>query len=107
MENYLEHALYFLAFVVMGTIVNLSRKKLKKEKITYWRIMEEIFGTLWISLISVAILEEYTNMSNKLIYATASIVGFFHSFAIDTIGKGALQAVSDLIKTKISSKNNE
>lgn len=104
MTTYIQHVAWFFPFVILGTFLNFARKKAKGEKLTNWRLVEEIFSSIWISAIVMASLENFTNWSIGSIAAISSAVGFFHSRVIDIIGNDILvslgKSISGFIKKK-------
>lgn len=102
---YFEHIPYFLLFVGMGIGLNLLKKVVRdKEKITPWRIVEEVFGGLWIALVVAGALDYFTAWSAFLIYGLSSIAGYFHSFILDSVAKGLIEFVYEKLKLRIGGK---
>lgn len=106
MEAYLEHLPYFFVFTLLGIIVNLATKKNRKEKITVWRFIEEVFGSIWISALVLSTLDYFTDFSAILVSGLGSIAGYYHSKIIDKVGNDILVTLFKGIKNFITKKFN-
>ena len=102
---YFEHIPFFLLFVGMGIASNLLKKILRdKEEVSPWRIVEEVFGGLWIALVVAGALDYFTPWSAFLIYGISSVAGYFHSFILDYFAKGLIQFVYSKVTSLIGGK---
>lgn len=102
---YFEHIPFFLLFVGMGIAANLLKKIVRdKEEVSPWRIVEEVFGGLWIALVVAGALDYFTPWSAFLIYGISSVAGYFHSFILDYFAKGLIQFVYSKVTSLIGGK---
>lgn len=103
MKQYTEHIPFFFIMVSLGIILNLL---LKKEKLTFRRVLEEFLGSVWISIIVAGCLDYYTDMSYFVISGLSSFAGFLHSKLIDYIGNDLLVATVKSLKSAINKRLN-
>lgn len=82
MEKYIEHLPYFLVFVFLGIGVNFMFST-PNESITKKRLLREVFGAIWVSIIMFAIIEEFFMIGALFTYAICSIAGFANSKIIE------------------------
>lgn len=105
MNDYINHLPLFFLVVLLGIVSNLLIKYRKdKKSVNVGRILEEIFSSLWISIIVVGGLDYYTDWSVLLISGLSSLGGFFHSKIIDIFGNDVLVLLSKFIKEWITKK---
>lgn len=103
MKEYIQHIPYFFLMVSLGIITNLLMQKRKTgKKITGLRILEEIFSSIWISLIVAGCLDYFTDWSVLVVSGISSLAGFFHSKFIDYIGNDILLFLVKLFQQKVS-----
>lgn len=100
MVEYIAHLPIFLGMVTLGILLNIMtlKRPIKKR-----RIVQEIIGSVWISVGVAGTLEHFTDFTTLLVSFIASMAGYFNSRLITIIGDDILLALGKSITNKIKS----
>jgi len=92
MEQYIKNLPFFLIATSVGIVANFLFVT-KQNEFTRLRITREVFGGLWISAVAYIGLDEMTTLSDIMLFAITSIIGFINSRIISFIGKDLMEAI--------------